>query len=233
MTERDFVSVVLFGAMKDLAARKGINYASPDPDLSFGTQDTYFDVESRIDHKYSFHCAYDETISGFEYFLSHTEEVHNQFMYLQPYIQDQIQRRLQELSEVSHVGLGAHAHQYLASIKYLQALGRGENVAFDAATLQSLIRCTFQTETQYMTNDRDRVITKKVIVQQKIDNQVLSEMVYGSHAQDGMQLGVGSDGVSAMLSSLDESMSYSDIEKDIPEMKGYLEFLNRDKRAGE
>jgi hypothetical protein len=226
-TERLFVTETLFDAMKQLAEHKGIDYKTKDPNLEFHAQDAFYDPATRLRHTYSFTSSYHQEIDGFIYHLSHAEEANNQFMYLDRYVQDQIYGLLQE-KVINKKNPNARMMMYLKSIQYLRALESGEPVNFDGEGLSSLIRHTQYVETQYRASSLDCIITKKVIVQQKLDQQVISEFIYGAHSQDDVVLHTADENANALFDVIAGEVSYSNIEEDIPEMEKFLGFLGID-----
>lgn len=221
-TEKTFVIETLYDARQELAERRGVLACSETP---LDVHAAWDDIAMNTHHAYSFITAYDRNDSEYRYHLSHTEDTVSQFMYLDSQSQNRILTQLLVKSEQGQCQDGIDADRYIASIRRLDALANGDPSTTHPSDLQSLIRYTQRIETQYRSNDIDCVITKKIVIQELLDEQVLSEIVYGGHGDDEL-MDMSFEDESGLFYSLDEKLSYSDVDEDIPEIVEYLYYLN-------
>jgi hypothetical protein len=221
-TEKTFVIETLYDVRQELARRRGIPECS---EIPFDAHASWDDTATNTHHAYSFITAYDRNDSEYRYHLSHAEDTVSQFMYLDPHLQNRILTQLLVKSEQGQSQGDIDADRYIASIRRLDALANGDPSTTYPSDLQSLIRYTQRIETQYRSNDIDCVITKKIVIQELLDEQVLSETVYGGHGDDEL-MDMSFEDMSGLFYALDEKLSYSDVDEDIPEIIEYLYYLN-------
>jgi hypothetical protein len=221
LIEKEFVTETLYAARQALIARQGISEYVHQP---LEATRSWLDGATNTQHRHTFVTAYYNELPGYGYHLSHVEDQVSQFMYLESHLQNNIIMQLLSSLDQKGDSKGIDANIYLASIKRLDALANGNPSTANPSNLKSLIRYTQRIDTQYQSNDIDCVITKKVLVQELLDDQVLSEVVYGAHANDDF-LEVSFEDVEGLFYSLSENLAYSDIARDISEMQYILSRL--------
>lgn len=222
LIEKEFITETLFIARQDLIARQGISEYVSGP---INASKYWFDKSKNTGHSYLFVTSCDQITTGRAYHLSYTEDNVSQFMYLDKQMQNNIIVQLLAKSTQAESDAGVNAKHYLASIRRLDALSIGDPSTARPSDLQSLIRYTQRVQTQYESNDIDCMITKKIVMQELLDDQVLSEVVCGAHAGDDT-MDVSFEDEGGLFYSLDTDLACSDVAQDLPEMRHILRTLN-------